>query len=76
MTPDTKTDFMLGQLTGQVAALVTTVNNMSITITNLDARLQKNEKDTNILTFKIAMIGIVAGGVGSIIMTVLYKIFL
>lgn len=66
MNEDSKIEFKLGELTGQVASLLEAVK-------NIDNRLQRNEKETTRLGVKMGIIGIAAGAIGSFGMSVALK---
>ena len=65
--------FLLGQLSGQLAALQGSMTTMATQLSALDTRLQKNENETSKLTVKIGLLAIVAGGVGSLLMELSLK---
>ena len=66
-------DYLLGQLSGQVTSLTATVASLSTIIASLDARLQKNERETTALSVRMGLFGLVAGGMGSFLMEMLLK---
>jgi len=77
-------DFQLGELKGQMTALVSTVTMLSASIDSrfsgisgsiekLDARLRNTEADTIRLTVKIGLLGIISGGLGSLLVNYITK---
>lgn len=66
-------DLQIGQLMGQMTALISTVQGMSETITRLENRVTQNEKDILKVAVKMSVIGIAAGGIGSFAMNYLLK---
>jgi hypothetical protein len=74
MPPDaTNIEYQLGQLTGQVAALVAQMAAMQVTMSGLDARLRENERDTTKLMVKMGTLATVAGGIGSLILNIIER---
>lgn len=70
--PDEKNiEYQLGQLTGQVAALVAQVASMQVTMVGLDTRLRENERDTTKLMVKMGTLATIAGGVGSLLLNII-----
>lgn len=65
--------FQIGQLTGQVTALIATVNAMSTTMNALESRLRENERDTTKLNVKMAVLGMASGALGSFGMSFLMR---
>lgn len=63
-------NLQIGQLMGQVQSLMSTVGGMSAAITRLEERLRKNEENTTVLTVKMSLVGVVSGGLGSLIITI------
>lgn len=53
-------DFLLGQITGQVASL-------NVIVQDIACRLAKQEKETLALSIKMSLLGVISGGVGSLI---------
>ena len=66
-------DLQIGQLMGQMTALISTVQGMSETITRLENRVTQNEKDILKVAVKMSVIGIAAGGIGSFAMNYALK---
>lgn len=66
-------DYLVGTLSGQISSLIATVNQMAGTISNLDARLQRNERQTTALTVRMGILGLISGGVGSFLMELILK---
>lgn len=67
-------EFQIGELTGQMSSLITTVNALSALISSLDMRLRNNEKDTTVLGVKMGILGVIAGAVGSFTMSLILKV--
>lgn len=63
----------IGELKGSVAALISTVSMLNNAINQLDARLRQTESDTIKLSVKMGLLGVVAGGLGSFLMSYLLK---
>lgn len=63
----------LGHVTGQLSALISTVNAMTETICELESRLRQSEKETTKIAAMIGTLGIVAGGVGTFLMNMIFK---
>lgn len=63
----------LGRLMGQMQSLVDTMNTMAVSMTRLEDRLRSNEINTNTLTVKMSLISMVAGGFGSLAVTLVTK---
>lgn len=69
-------EFKLGQLTGQVIALTTSMQEMISSIKSIETRMNTNEKDTTKLNVKMSFIGATAGILGSGIMSLLKEAIL
>lgn len=63
----------IGELKGQVSALISTVGMLSNTVNQIDTRLRQAEFDTIRLSVKMGLLGIAAGGLGSFLMSYLLK---
>jgi len=72
---DNSTDFLIGELSGQVHALITQNTSILSMLTSMDARLRENEKTTNSLTVKMSLLGAFSGGVGSLTVSFLGTLF-
>lgn len=59
-------DFLLGQITGQVASL-------NVIVQDISCRLAKQEKETLALSIKMSLLGVISGGVGSLIASFLLR---
>lgn len=66
-------NLQIGQLMGQVQALMSTVGEMSAAITRLEERLRKNEENTTVLTVKMSLVGVISGGLGSLLISLVGK---
>lgn len=72
---DKSTDFLIGELSGEVSALVTQNATIITMLTGMDVRLRENEKATNSLTVKMSLLGVLSGGVGSLTVSFLGTLF-
>jgi len=63
----------IGELKGQMSALLSTVAMLANTINQIDSRLRQAEFDTIKLSVKMGLLGIVAGGLGSFLMSYALK---
>lgn len=66
-------NLQIGQLMGQVQSLMSTVGEMSAAITRLEERLRKNEENTTVLTVKMSLVGVISGGLGSLLISLVGK---
>lgn len=67
-------EYRLGQLTGQLTALCTSFNQLSVDFGKLSERLRNNEQSTTKLTIKMSVIGAASGLVGSAILSALVHV--
>lgn len=76
--PDTaeKFSFQLGELTGQVTALVAQNSQIQSTLNAMDARLRKNEENTTALMVKVSILATLSGGLGSLIISFIQAQFI
>lgn len=65
----------IGELRGQVAALIASNAQQTSLIQSIDERLRNNENSTTKLGVKMSLIGIAAGGVGSVLVGLLQTLF-
>ncbi len=63
----------IGELKGQMSALLSTVAMLTNTVNQIDTRLRQAEFDTIKLSVKMGLLGIVAGGLGSFLMSYILK---
>lgn len=59
----------IGEMRGELTSLISTVSVMSHSLNSLDERLRSNEKESTRQAAIIGTIGILCGGVGSFIMS-------
>lgn len=74
MTDETSIQFQLGQLTGQVTALSAMISEVNKSLSAMETRLRVNEMNVTSLAVKMAVIGIIAGGLGSFFMSYILKV--
>jgi hypothetical protein len=67
-------EFRIGQLTGQVSAMTSAFNQLSTDFGKMSERMRNNEADTTKLTVKMSLLGMAAGGVGSLAITLISKL--
>ena len=63
----------IGELKGQMSAVLSTISMLNNTVNQIDTRLRQAEFDTIKLSVKMGLLGIVAGGFGSFLMSYLLK---
>lgn len=73
MESEKNLEFQLGNLTGQINALIVSLNAVQATVSALDARLREQEKHAVKVATGIGVIGVIAGGVGTLIMDLFVK---
>ena len=66
-------DFQIGQLTGLVTSLGETVDKLSNVVSSLEMRIRTNEGETQKLIVKMTSLGILAGALGSFMMSLMQK---
>jgi hypothetical protein len=75
-------DFKIGQLAGQVTALVSSIQMLTDAMTRLEGkfekvvedlerRLDQNITDTTALKVKVSLFGLLAGAIGSVVVTLI-----
>lgn len=74
MQDESSIQFQLGQLTGQVTALSGMIGEVNKSLSAMESRLRVNEMNVTSLAVKMAVIGIVAGGLGSFFMSYILKV--
>lgn len=67
-------DFKLGQLTTSVETLSESIADLHSVIKDLDERLRRNEGQTLRLSIYFGILGMLAGGLGSLGMAVFLKL--
>lgn len=75
MPADHEIHLQIGQLMGQMQALVETVKSLTNTMQKIEERLRLNETNTTKLSVKMSLIGLISGGVGSLALQILIKRF-
>lgn len=70
---DSQIQYQLGHLTGQVTALSSTLAEVNKILSAMETRLRVNELNVTSLAVKMATIGIVAGAIGSFLMSYILK---
>lgn len=65
--------FQIGELTGIVASLKESVNDLSDITTRLEERLRASERSVTTLMVKVGILATMAGGIGSFGIQILIK---
>lgn len=65
----------IGELKGQMSALLSTVAILTTAVNKIDTRLRQAEFDTIKLSVKMGLLGMAAGGLGSFLMSYFLKFF-